>query len=594
MTGQTSLLIEASGGPGTGRWLVRVIRAGMSGNGNFYPDAVLRESVPLFENARVFMKSDAEHLAGQGKDVRNWIGRLTKPRFVEGQAPDGGEIQADFDVLESAEGIAAKLREAFERGMASLFGLSIDAVGSVKTGTVAGKRARIATKFQEVKSVDLIVEPGAGGQIINLIEAKKDTSTMDPLSQDQVRLAIRESKLPDYAQEHLIARFEDAEVTDEELREAIKKERDYLARASESGHVRELGGTSRVELIEGQDEKAAKMLDAFFDPADRSVGSFRECYRELTGDIRITGLTRNCDQVKLRESLNSASFPQVLGDSIARRLVMEYNLADQFSVWRQAATVVPVSDFRTQRRTRYGGYGDFPIVAEGGPYLAVASPTDEEATYAIQKRGGTEDVTLEMIANDDVGAIQRIPQRLAMAAKRTLSKFVLDFLNDNPAIYDGVALFHASHGNLGTAALSAASVAAGRLAMKNQTELDSAEKLGIGPRFLWVSDDQEEAAVDLFRRNTNNDKTFMQSLALDVIPVWYWTDVNDWVLTAPTNQVPLIEVGFFGGQEEPELFIQDVPTVGAVFTNDKTTYKLRHIYGGTVVEYRGAYKAVVA
>ena len=199
-----------------------------------------------------------------------------------------------------------------------------------------------------------------------------------------------------------------------------------------------------------------------------------------------------------------------------------------------------------------------------------------------------------MITNDDVQAVRRIPTNMQRAAKRTLCKFVLDFVRANPNIYDGVAFFHASHGNLGSAALDAAAVAAGRLAMKSQTELSSGEKLGIGPSYLWVPDQLEEAAVDLFRRNTNQDKTFTQSLSLEVMPVWYWTDANDWALSADTLDIPGIEIGFLGGKEEPEMFVQDMPNVGSMFTHDKVTYKLRHIYGGTVTDYRGWYKAVVA
>lgn len=58
--------------------------------------------------------------------------------------------------------------------------------------------------------------------------------------------------------------------------------------------------------------------------------------------------------------------------------------------------------------------------------------------------------------------------------------------------------------------------------------------------------------------------------------------------------MPVVELGFLDGNEEPELFIQDSPTSGSMFTHDVLTYKLRHIYGGTVSDYRGTYKGVVA
>ncbi len=83
-----------------GEWLIRVIRAGESANGNVYPAAVLREAAPMFEGARVFVKSDDEHIKGSGKDVNKLIGGLTAPRFVEGASPEAGEIQATLRLIE--------------------------------------------------------------------------------------------------------------------------------------------------------------------------------------------------------------------------------------------------------------------------------------------------------------------------------------------------------------------------------------------------------------------------------------------------------------------------------------------------------------
>jgi hypothetical protein len=650
--------LEAAGATGS-RWLIRVIRAGLSGNRNLYPDAVLREAVPLFAGVRVFVKADAEHLRGEGRDVRNLAGRLAEPRFVEGAAPDQGEIRAVFELLEPEGPVGVKLREAWARGMTGLFGFSIDATGSVRTRQAGGQTIREATRIARVDSVDLIVVPGAGGEVIQLLEAapadtgnEKDpdmklrarmlklieakrpdlfatlgtepddaaveAAYREALAADlapagatradvdaavqlvearaRARETIAASGLPRPAQDRLRTQFDAAaRLTEAEVAEAIQAERDYLAQFTESGHVRGLGeGTLRVEPGESRGEKVKKMLDAFFDPADRSMVSFKECYVAITGDRRVTGRLQDCDQALLRESLESATFDDVLGNSITRRMLADYRSPSLYDGWRRIVSVVPIADFRSQERTRFGGYGDMPDVAQGAPYLALSSPTDEKATYSVGKKGGTEDVTLEMIKNDDVGVIQRIPVKLARAAKRTLAKFVFDFIRTNPTIYDGVALFHASHGNLGAAALSAAALAAGRLAMLKQTELNSADRIGIGPRTLLLPPDLEETGVDLFRRNTNNDKNFVQSLTLDIVPVWYWTDANDWALAADPLDIPTIEVGFLDGQEEPELFAQDSPTVGSMFSHDKLTWKLRHIYGGAVTEFRGLYKAVVA
>lgn len=652
-----NLFLEATDADG-GVFEVRIIRAGLSGNRTFYPDAVLREAAPMFSGVRVFVKSDQEHLSGGGKDVRNLIGAISSPRFVEGAGADQGEIQATLKLLEPDGAIGLKLREAWKRGMTGLFGFSIDVLGRGRPRRDASGSFKEAVAFTKINSVDLIVEPGAAGAIIGFKEARKET-VMDrdeiiqalvgagvmtmkeaqALTDDQLkdtfreavgragggggqppnnpapesvnvddrirmveaRAAMRErlanSSLPAPARDRLRQRFEGVEsFTEAQVDQAIRDELDYLSHFSEAGRVTGAGG-GRIQMGETRFEKVEDMLDAFFDPEHRNhrhARSFREAYVQITGDARVTGRLRDCDESLMREALDSQSFGDVLGDAITRRMIADYNVATRYDVWRQLATVTSVGDFRTQERTRFGGYGNMPTVSQGQPYNALGSPTDEKATYAVEKRGGTESVTLEMIKNDDAGVISRIPAKLSRAAKRTCGKFVLDFLATNPVIYDGLAVFHADHDNLGAAALDKTSYAARRLAMLSQTELSSGEKIGIPPAYMWVPDNLEETAVDLFRRNTENDKTFIQSQQIQIVPVWYWTDVNNWFLTVDPADIPTIEIAFLDGQEEPELFIQDSPTSGSMFSHDQMTWKLRHIYGGNWLDHRGADGSIVA
>jgi hypothetical protein len=319
--------------------------------------------------------------------------------------------------------------------------------------------------------------------------------------------------------------------------------------------------------------------------------SFRELYIQFTGDQRVTGRVE--EATRLSESLNSGSFTKVLGDSITRRLVQEYAMPE-FAVWRdRIATVVPLNDFRTQHRMRFGGYANFPTVAEGAPYVAMTSPTDEEATYAPAKRGGTESVTLEMIKNDDVGTIKRIPVRLGRAAGQTLYEFVFDFMRTNAAVYDSTALAAAGHGsNIITTALSASNVQSARLKMRQQTDMSNGKRLGLKARFLWVPSDLEDLAFQICGADKAVPDSSLAAQAAPaadnpvkragIVPITvdYWTDANDYWVTASPDQCPMVEVGFLDGREDPELFVQDQPNVGSLFSNDAITWKLRHIYGG--------------
>jgi hypothetical protein len=325
----------------------------------------------------------------------------------------------------------------------------------------------------------------------------------------------------------------------------------------------------------------------------------------MTGDSGVTGLLQNCDPRRLREALggeeafreaiSASTFANVLGNSITRAMVRDYQSMESYNDWQDLVDVVPVNNFRTQERTRMGGYGNLPAVAENAAYTALTSPSDEKSTYAVTKRGGKETISIETIANDDVGAIRKIPQRLAVAAKRTLYEFILDFMRSNPTVYDASALFHAvNHANLGSAALSAAAFSAARLAVKQQAEAGSAKKLGLVLKHLYVPAELEETAFDLFVRNTNLDESFVQSRKPKVHVVDYWTDTNNWFATADKMETPLIELGFYNGNEDPELFVQDLPTQGSLFNQDQIVYKIRHIYGGAVIDYRGFYGAIVA
>lgn len=497
--------------------------------------------------------------------------------------------------------LAARLTEAATESQ--LFTGLADACAKHKLNMADVLAAAVAptaeADLQKLVEAAKAAAPAAGQQRLTEGAAVMTVAEFDARARLQearfhARTAVADSKLPQAAKDKLLPELLARDrLTEADVDTAIKAEREYLARFTESG--RPTGGLARIEVGD-RTNQVAEMLNAFFDPAHkdhRNVRSFRECYAEITGDRYVTGTP---DRARLTESVGTDTFAQVLGSSITRRLQQVYTDAVRYDAWRQVVNVAPVNDFRTQERTQMGGFGDLPIVAERAGYSALSDPSDDVATYAVAKRGGISQITMEAIKNDDVGAIRRIPQELGRAAKRTLYKFVFNFFAANAATWDGIALYHASHANLFTGALSATELALHRLAMKKQLGRDTATRMEIGPRFLLVPDDLEEAAFNLFNRNTNNDKNFIQSQTLVTIPVSTWTDVTDWVTVADPMDIPVLEIGFLDGQEEPTLLVQDSPTEGSVFSNDMITYKMRHPYGGTILVdgHKGTTKAVVA
>ena len=339
---------------------------------------------------------------------------------------------------------------------------------------------------------------------------------------------------------------------------------------------------------------------AFVDITGRAPRAFDEDFARTIMQETI-GASLYDSARRSTESLDSTSWAQILGDSITRRMVAEYGQPSLQS-WRQVVNIgPPITDFRTQRITRMGGYGTLPTVLEGAPYQPLTSAGDEEATYTLAKKGGTEDYTLEMIANDDLRALQAIPRKLGQAASQTIYRHVWDqFAVSVPTCtYDSVALFHASHSNTTATALSSTALEVSRKNMRKQAGYgDSANILSLTPKFLITVPDLEPLAYQLCMSAVaipsgapvgaaSNTPNLHQGLQLIIVDYWSTTTTTAWFLSADPAMCPTIELGFYQGREEPELFSQTDPTVGSAFSADKVTWKVRHIYGSAPVDHRG-------
>jgi hypothetical protein len=366
----------------------------------------------------------------------------------------------------------------------------------------------------------------------------------------------------------------------------------------------DLTGRNTRNFLATEDMNRAFMREAQgnFDSGDRPLTDFAP----MPGETDLTGARkRSLESIgamngdgRALEALISSTWNLVLGDSITRRMISAYSLPELTS-WRQiVSNIANVSDFRLQRLDRIGGYAaPLPVVAESAPYQPLTSPTNEEVTYSVAKKGGTESVTLEMIQNDDMRAVQQIPTKLARSAALTLFRFVWDFFVANAAIYDTVALFHATHSNTTAAALSTTALEASRQQMRRLAAYgNTTEVLGLKPKFLISGSTLEPLSYQIVSSNyaipsgapvgaATNTPNLHQGMTPIIVD--YWASQTAWYLVADPNLVPTMEVGFLNGRDVPELFTQSDPTVGSAFNNDTITYKIRHIYGAAVLDYRG-------
>jgi phage major head subunit gpT-like protein len=447
---------------------------------------------------------------------------------------------------------------------------------------------------------------------------------------------LQEAALPEPVAAKLRRQFEGRTFDVAVLESAIGEEKSVLAALTTSGEIRGMGFEKSFQVGMSEYEQLQAAFDALFEiyesDSARSVpklSGIREAFYAATGrdisslggaDYKLresvaAGLRNYISRGRLTESetllreadVTTASFSALLGTSMNKRLLKDYQAWP--SEWQKFCSIVAVKDFKQQTRVRLGAFGSLSTVAEDAAYTTLTL-ADTSATYTPAKRGNLVQVTRETIINDDLYAIKQIPQKLAVAAAFTLAEFVYGLLAPNGGnIYDSHPLFDSvnhlntgvTSGNLGSAnsgsALSSSALQTAIIAMRKQKNLAS-KPIGLKPRYLLVPPDLEFSAMTILRSaglpgGNNNDINPMMGYAEPIVspqlPTIGATSTTIWIMVADPRVIDTIEVGFIGGQANPVLLIQDMPLYGLNFTQDTISYKVRHEYGGAVVDYRGFY-----
>lgn len=300
--------------------------------------------------------------------------------------------------------------------------------------------------------------------------------------------------------------------------------------------------------------------------------------------------------------LTSGNFANLLLDAQNKTLQRAYmDVPTTFQMWaRQGESV---GDFKDINRVRLGEIGNQPTVEENGEYKDM-SLSDAKEAYRVEKRGSLVSLTFEAMKNDDLGGFSRIVQLQGAAMKRTQNRSVYQIFFDNPALSDGIAIFHSSsHGaNLVTSDLSVGVLNTAYAAMALQTGINSDVILGIVPRFLIVASGIWGDAAQILKStadpaaggstttgNANTHNVYgpggQRQLVLIEEPILSGNDTDSWYLAASSDQIDTVEYTFLQGEETP-VFEQE-----SAFIQDAVKYKIRQTWGVKCLDYRGLYKS---
>ncbi|WP_444958096.1 ClpP-like prohead protease/major capsid protein fusion protein [Microbulbifer sp. ZKSA002] len=253
---------------------------------------------------------------------------------------------------------------------------------------------------------------------------------------------------------------------------------------------------------------------------------------------------------------SSGDFATVLGNIANKSMLKGYEEAQE--IFPRFTSVGNLSDFKLTTRTDLGSFPSLRQVAPGAEFKYV-SIGERAETAALATYGELFSINRQAIINDDLGAFTRIPQKMGLAAVRTVGDLVFSILLNNPEMADGKTLFHADHKNLAsTATINTASIDAARVLMGKQKDGDAV--LNIRPKFLLCDiADEGSAKVALESEfevgaSTKNNTTpnSVRNIA-EVLSDARLSGHNAWYLNADPVAYDTIEVLYLDGQQAPVL-----------------------------------------
>lgn len=161
------------------------------------------------------------------------------------------------------------------------------------------------------------------------------------------------------------------------------------------------------------------------------------------------GLNRaSNDELFQRAFFNPESvFPAILDQTIEKAYKEGHkNVEVTFDKFTKKGSL---PDFKTHDNYYIAGpVGEFLEVPESGELKHDVFGDAKLPTRKLKTYGRQFTLSRKAFIDDDIGLVTSLPARYAASARKTINKQVFNILLKNPAIYDGVALFHTNHKNM--------------------------------------------------------------------------------------------------------------------------------------------------
>ena len=447
----------------------------------------------------------------------------------------------------------------------------------VEASLVAVPADANATIRSQTMEEDEVIEPGT-----ETISDAPENATRAEVNA-QIRSAAIYARLPSSFADGLI----DREATVEEARSAVFAE--MQRRSVPVSNIRVGPSGDDPAVIH---ERMAEALACRATGAEPSEGARAYVNLSLSDMARLslqrsgaTGVATLGREELLSRAMHATSdFPNLLTSTGNRILMPAYQAAE--SPLKRLARQRTADDFRPMSLIKLGEFGKLQKVTEAGEIKALTTGEAAEG-YSLETFGGIFNLSRKAIINDDLGAFARWAEMMGRGAAETEADQLVALLTGNPVLGDGVALFHASHGNLAAAGAEpdVDTLSAARLALRRQTGLDGVSPISATPKFVLappeLETDFEKLLAELAAAKVDDQNPFTGKLTLLVEP--RLSDAAAWYVFADPAVLPVLEYAYLSSAPGPQLASRDGwETLGREF-------RVVLDFGAGAVDHRGAY-----
>jgi hypothetical protein len=300
--------------------------------------------------------------------------------------------------------------------------------------------------------------------------------------------------------------------------------------------------------------------------------------------VKVKGLSRM--ELAGRSFHSTSDFPSILADTINKTLRASYESSPR--TFQPFCKQASASDFKTISRNQISDYPSLEKVNESGEFK-YGSMSDGKETYSLATYGKIIGLTRQTLINDDLSALSSIPQMIGAAAADLESDIVWGIVTANANLSDGVALFHATHGNLASASvISVTSLGEGKAKLRAQKNLQS-RPINLIPGFIMVPVALETVAQQFISnayvaQESGKINPFAGQLQLLVEPRLDANSASKWYMSAAPGRIDTIEYCYLEGQSG----VYTETEMG--FEVDGMKIKARHDFAAKAIDYRGLFR----